>query len=111
MNRLNKPGQCSRKANQKNMESARNLAKPKCINCSSKNCKGNKYCPVHRLEYFVCCKKRHLCGAKACKQQRKYKVKHQAQNIVKNQIQIMTSSRIHRHSTESSTLDTTIFNI
>lgn len=33
-NRLKKHGRYKRKANQENMKSARNLTKPKCINCS-----------------------------------------------------------------------------
>ena len=34
--------------------------------------KCNKYCPTYGLECFDCSKKGHFCGAKTCKEQRKY---------------------------------------
>ena len=116
INRLKKSGRC-RKANLENMRSAKNPAKAKFINCSSKNYKRNKYCPVYGLECFDCHKKGHFRGVKASEQGRKYTHRVESESDTSNSEYGATDSDndSHQdkqtHSTELSTLDVTILSI
>lgn len=98
-----RPGKYSKRnvKNSRDHKERETSVKSNCYTCSSKTCKGKKSCPAYEMTCFLCNKKGHFRGAKACKNKTAGKSRRLESDTESSDTDDSTSSTPEQSSSES----------